>query len=137
MHQCCSRLLRHSDGAARPIRVTGIPGRQCIGVYEHGARLVLGAIKDGDQATGMIVVAMAEDQRIRTAQFDFQAIGVMAQNVTLSRVKQDSPGAQLDPERKTMFRKQTVTPGRVLDKDCESNLVHDPSSVCAVCGVFQ
>ncbi|MFW5894222.1 MAG: hypothetical protein ACOCUY_03715 [Verrucomicrobiota bacterium] len=41
----------------------------------------------------------------------------MHKNMGLARVEQDPSLTDLDPERKTMFRKQAVALRRILNKD--------------------
>jgi hypothetical protein len=79
------------------------------------------------QTAGVVVVAVAEDNRVGTIQSDTQCLRIVRQRQPLAGVEKHASFGGLNPETKTVFPKQAHALGCILSQDGDRDIraVHD------------
>ena len=117
--QCPLAGPRNPDLARGAVSVACVLGQSCERVEEHGGPV---QAKHLAQAAGVIVVTVAQHDRIRLVQRDIQLESIRRQYLSLPGVEQHSAIFPFDPVGQTMFGEQSRLRGRVLDDDTNSDL---------------
>ena len=117
VHKTLSNGGRYSHVAAAAIRVSCVFLAKRLGVGEnrHGGC----SCKNVCKPSGMVVVAVTQDDRVHSTQIDSECFGVMGQDVRLSCVEENALGPGLDPKGETVFRQQAAPSRRVFNQNRE------------------
>ena len=94
--QAVAYLFRHADGAGPLVRMPAIALSQRGGVRQNATAVV--GRQQGWQTAGMIIMAMAQYQRIAVCQTHAQGCGIAVERGPAASIEQQGCGGRLDPD---------------------------------------
>ena len=75
---------------------------------------MLVGVQHGFQAARVIEVAVADHDHFRTVQGDVQLRGIVAKDLALPRIEENTVSVGLDPERQAVLGQQVDPANRIL-----------------------